>query len=229
MNKIKILGILVMSILTVSLFASTYYLLPVTQNNVGSATFTYNPVKTNYNITTNIVSEVVTGYKTNYSVITNTIEEEIIVNVYVTNSVPLPYSLLIEAEDGVIVAPFSKSTSYISQPRETSLSSSGRATYTFNVPYNGNYLVTLRVNAPNEGANSIFLNIDSQPTDPATIFDIPVTSSYQDRTVNWRGNGEYNRAQFIPKVFTLSAGAHTLIIRGREGNTRIDKITIVSQ
>jgi len=231
MNKIKYY----LLTLTLTLFTcffgigATYYLVPVSQNQAGLATFNASPVQTNYVYSTNVVDEFYSRYVTNYVTITNYVTQNVVVNVYVTNSTPQPFSLTIEAESVAVVSPFVKSGAYIYQPRETSLSGAGKASYNFSVPSAGNYLVVLRIGAPHEGANSIFLNIDAVPTDPATIFDIPVTQSFESRTVNWRGNGTYVSSQFVPKVFTLSAGNHVLNLYGREGGTLIDQIKIVSQ
>jgi hypothetical protein len=35
-----------------------------------------------------------------------------------------------------------------------------------------------------------------------------------------------NNSQFSPKIFTLSAGMHQLIVRGREPNTQLSTITV---
>jgi len=90
----------------------------------------------------------------------------------------------------------------------------GRAAYTFTISTTGDYLVSAPVNAPDESANSFFVNIDAEPTDPEMTWDIPLTSGLTERTVSWRGNGTFDNAQFTPKVFNLSAGTHTLIVRG---------------
>ena len=62
------------------------------------------------------------------------------------------------------------------------------------------------------------------------IWDIPVCSTLTSRTVSWRGNGNGDPAssQYSPKVFTLSAGTHQLIIRGREANTTLGTISIAA-
>jgi hypothetical protein len=62
------------------------------------------------------------------------------------------------------------------------------------------------------------------------IWDIPVGTGFVNRTVSWRGNGNGipTSSQYIPKVFTLSAGTHQLIIRGREANTRLGTISITA-
>ena len=123
--------------------------------------------------------------------------------------------------------PFSTANGILSQLIETDLPESGRASYSFYIDNPGNYIVTTRVNAPSEGTNSFFVNIDAEPTDPTMIWDVlPITAAVETRTVGWRGNGTFSSPQFPTKVFTLSKGWHTLIIRGREANTRLSVITI---
>lgn len=197
-------------------------------SNIGTISFTLSPYQTNYvNLTNNI-------FNTNTITLTNIVRTTNYVNltnvVYITNGNPVVFQpIIIEAESGTVISPFIKTSTYISQSSETSISTAGKATYTFTIAESGNYLVNLLVNAPDEGANSLFVNIDATPTDPVSIFDIPTASTFQNRTVNWRGNGTYLASQFIPKVFTLSAGTHTLNIYGRERNVQIDKITITKQ
>jgi len=62
------------------------------------------------------------------------------------------------------------------------------------------------------------------------IWDIPVSTNLTSRTVSWRGkgNGDPASAEFLPKVFTLSAGTHQLIIRGHEANTALGTIRIAA-
>jgi hypothetical protein len=100
--------------------------------------------------------------------------------------------------------------------------------YNFNIPKTGNYLVSAMVKAPNDGQNSFYVNIDAEPTDPLMTWDIPVCSVLTNCTVSWRGSGSSDpaTAQYKPKVFYLPAGAHQLVIRGREPNTTLGTITI---
>lgn len=142
-------------------------------------------------------------------------------------------SLSFASSSGTLTAPFSASNGMISQPSYTSLSGSGRAAYTFTVP-GGNYVVSALINAPSTDGNSLFVNIDAEPTDPLMIWDVPVTTGTASCTVSWRGYGTASStnlsgmtAQFAPKVFTLSAGTHQLIVRGREPNCQLGTITIV--
>jgi len=141
-----------------------------------------------------------------------------------------PSGLTFAADSGTISSPFVATNGTILQPVETILASSGRAAYSFDVVNAGNYLVSAMVSAANEGQNSLFVNIDAEPTDPLMIWDIPVTTVLASRTVSWRGNGTADpaSAQFSPKVFTLTAGTHQLIIRGREAATTLGTISIVA-
>jgi hypothetical protein len=82
------------------------------------------------------------------------------------------------------------------------------------------------INAPHAGANSLFANIDSEPTDPYMIWDIPLTSQTEERLLGWRGNGTFEAAEFPTKYFDLTPGTHRLIIRGREANAQIYGVVI---
>jgi hypothetical protein len=83
------------------------------------------------------------------------------------------------------------------------------------------------VNAPDESTNSFFVNIDAQPVDPDMIWDIQLTTGFEKRLVNWRGNGDSSTDQFTPKSFKLDPGAHTLVIVGREPDVRLKSVTIL--
>ena len=136
--------------------------------------------------------------------------------------------LAFASTNGTISGPLSINGDFISQPVETDASGGGQAIYFFNVVTAGDYVISAVVNAPNTGANSIYVNIDSPVSEPMTVWDIPVTTNFQRSVVAWRGNGTPDVDQFTPKVFTLAAGQHQLIIVGREANTQLGQITIQS-
>jgi hypothetical protein len=77
-------------------------------------------------------------------------------------------------------------------------------------------VVQALVNAPGEDANSFYVNVDAQPEDPLMIWDFEVTNGFEERTVSWRGNGTPESDEIAPKRFNLAAGAHKLILVGRE-------------
>jgi hypothetical protein len=131
---------------------------------------------------------------------------------------PPPSGLTFAADAGSITAPFVVSNHIVYQTSLTSVTSGGQAIYPFTLANAGRYIVTAMVNAPNGGANSFFVNMDAQPTDPLMIWDVPIWNGFTNETVCWTG--------YAPKVFTLSAGQHQLIIRGREGNAQLQSVTI---
>jgi hypothetical protein len=132
-----------------------------------------------------------------------------------------PSGLTFAADSGTINAPFALLGGVLSQSLLTGLLGSGRAAYDFTISTPGDYIVSALVNAPNNGADSFYVNIDSEPTDPFMIWDIPATTGFTNRTVTWEG-----LAGSSPTIFKLSAGTHQLIIRGREANTQLQTITI---
>jgi hypothetical protein len=142
-------------------------------------------------------------------------------------SAPAANGLSFEAEAGTVSAPFVVSGGAISQAAQTDVTSGGRAAYTFVVTNAGNYVIQAVVNAPSEAENSLYVNVDGEPQDPAMIWQIPVTSGFESLVVSWQGAGTYDAPQFVPKVFALSAGTHQLIVRGREPNTQLDRIGMV--
>jgi hypothetical protein len=124
------------------------------------------------------------------------------------------------AASGIITSPFVINGDLtISQPVQTLVpAQGGRALYTFNVTTPGDYVMLAMVNCPDDGSNSFFINIDAEPS-TAMVWHIPVTSGLESRTVTWSPDTE-------PKVWTLNAGVHQLIIRGREANARLGQITL---
>jgi len=142
--------------------------------------------------------------------------------------------LSFNADSGILLAPFTvtasglvPSGSYVSQASTTGLAGSGEAVYAFNITSAGSYAISILVNAPNSAANSFYVNIDGQPTDPTMIWDPPVTSGFTNLVVSWRGTGTDTNNQFAPIVFNLSTGTHQLVVRGREGGGQLASISII--
>jgi len=143
----------------------------------------------------------------------------------VTGSARGLLGLSFDSTSGAIVAPFTINlANTISQSVETlDPATAGRAVYEFGVTNAGDYIVSINVDAPSDGANSISVNIDADPTSSAMIWDIPLTSGPQNQTVTWRGSGGV-----APQVWSLSAGTHQLIILGREAGVVIGRIAILA-
>jgi hypothetical protein len=114
----------------------------------------------------------------------------------------------------------------VSQPTKTTLTTGGKAVYNFSLATAGDYTVSMLAYAQNTRCNSLYVNIDGEPIDPTMIWDVPVTKAFTYLPVSWRGTGTESVPQFAPKVFTLSAGPHQLIVRGLDRQTAFREITI---
>lgn len=157
--------------------------------------------------------------------------KETLPTLMVTNQIAVAGSLSAEVvtrsvADAVISAPFILTNGIISQAEQYELNDSGKAIFTFAVTNAGDYLIKAAVNAPDESANSFYVNMDSQPEDPIMIWDVDVTNGFEERTISWRGNGEPESDEFVPKHFNLTAGIHKLIVLGREANTELKSVTL---
>lgn len=139
---------------------------------------------------------------------------------YVVGQRPPPASLVFASCSGAISGPFVATNGMIYQTTQSGVTDGGRADYTFTIANAGPYLVFASVNAPDDSANSLYVNIDGEPTDPMMIWDIPLTTGFMDRTVSWRGEGG------VSKIFNLQPGTHHLVVRGREANVQLSSVTI---
>ena len=133
---------------------------------------------------------------------------------------PVPVGVGFSSTTGTISAPFViNSDDTISQSVLTAEpSQGGKAVYQFNAPSSGDYVVSAKVNSPDGGSNSFFVNIDAEPS-TAMVWDIPITSGLETRNVTWDPST-------TPQTWTLTAGIHQLIIRGREADAKLGQITI---
>ncbi|MEK7635596.1 MAG: fibronectin type III domain-containing protein [Patescibacteria group bacterium] len=133
-----------------------------------------------------------------------------------------------EAESCILASPMqivSDSLASNNQYIQTSILESGTATCSFSVSAAGAYKIIARVFAQNGGTDSFYFQIDNSPED---IWDLNPTASPGEYSV-WReddlakrGTGTFDNPQYDPYTLTLSSGAHTLALRGRESNTRLD-------
>src|SRR6476659_9986270 len=73
-----------------------------------------------------------------------------------------------------VKAPFVLTNDCLYQPDiKTELNEDGgKAIYNFTITNADDYVIHATINAPGEDSNSFFLNIDVQPEDPLTIWDI---------------------------------------------------------
>jgi hypothetical protein len=81
----------------------------------------------------------------------------------------------------------------------------------------GEYSLEAKVLAPDEGANSLWIDFDSDPSgDNSRCWDITVGSGWNTQEVTWRLEA--------PKIWALSAGEHVLHIVQREP-AQIESVT----
>jgi len=139
---------------------------------------------------------------------------------------PLVY-LNFEAESGVLVDPMAKYTD-VNASGGTFIQTSGAndigtATYSINFPYTGNYIIWFRVVFTDGGTDSIYITVDGGSEDIFGGSGIVVYSpNWQWLVVNG-GNGVT-----IPRIFNVTAGTHTLMFRGRETGTKLDKFIVTN-
>ena len=181
---------------------------------VSNTSVTEVPSPTNTTLPTNTASP------TNTSVPTNTASPT-----SVNFPSPLP-GLSWEAEQGEITAPFVVTTGVVSQENlTTNPSDGGRARYQFSIQDTGEYIVKAIVNAPDASSNSFFVGMDGEP-DTSMTWDVIPTNGFEERIVSWREGTAPDGSTSTQKVFYLTPGEHMLIIRGREGNTLLDKVEL---
>jgi hypothetical protein len=129
----------------------------------------------------------------------------------------MPAAAPIPATAAKVTKPLAVKDGVLSQPERTEITDGGQAVFEFSVPKDGDYVIHAVVKAPDDDSNSFYVNVDTLPKeDPLMIWDIDHTSDFEERVVNWRGNGEAGSGEFSPKVFKLTAGAHKLYLVGRE-------------
>jgi len=139
---------------------------------------------------------------------------------------PSTPGITITADKATLSKPLVLKDGAISQPMQTDTKDGGKAVFEFTAPKDGDYEIYAEVNATSEENNSFFLNIDAAPEEPLMIWDIDVTTGFEERVVSWRGNGDGQNDEFNPKRFTLKAGAHKINVVGREPDAALRKLTI---
>ncbi len=130
---------------------------------------------------------------------------------------PLMSGLEFPTAAGLIETPFTTESGALSQSVQTyDPGPGGRARWRVTIPETGYYTVTASVSAPSATENSFFIDWDKESY--PVRWDIPITKGFEMRTARWPGED--------PRVWELTKGVHTLIIRGREPNTLIDSIRV---
>ncbi len=151
----------------------------------------------------------------------------------------LPFTLHLEAESGDLTAPMALSTNVPAADAApvvhaaSSISEDGALTLHFEVPVEADYMAWCRVNTASGASDSFYVSLDGDPS-TEDVYDA-AEETFAD-TWKWtalcgRGaatNGYEYAYSVAPRVFHLTAGAHSITFRGRERNTRLDAIVITS-
>ena len=102
----------------------------------------------------------------------------------------------------------------------------GRATYQIYVPEAGPYIVWCRVLASNASSDSFYVSMDGGAEDVYDAAETTYSSSWRWTKINGRAGG--NALTLNPRVFTLTAGLHTLVFRQRDPNTGLSRLIVTN-
>ena len=109
----------------------------------------------------------------------------------------------------------------------TMVADAGTGDWTFSVPSPGTYVVWCRVKSANAYEDSFFVKMDGGTEDVYDTAEGTWSPSWQWTRLNGRG-GAGVPLTLNPRTFSLSAGSHTLEFRGRETNTRVDRVIVTN-
>ncbi|MEK7635603.1 MAG: hypothetical protein AAB405_00765 [Patescibacteria group bacterium] len=139
---------------------------------------------------------------------------------------------IIEAESGILTSPMQIGTTSSDTYVYTTTDNQGSANFTFNINIAGKYMLEARVNSNNNVArDSFFIGLDGESVqgNDTYTYDLPLTSIFVQDNVSLRGlNGNALFSEFDPMIYNLSQGTHSFTFYGRESNTWLDQIRLVS-
>lgn len=149
---------------------------------------------------------------------------------FTTSSTTTPSTgpIYIEAEGGTVAGMTIVSDTTASAGRfiKSTTANAGTVQVTFSVPAAGQYVIWGRVRATNGDNDSLFVKVDGGAEDIWDMAENKWSATWQWSAVNGR-NGS-NPLTIPQRVFTLSAGTHTLTLRGREVGSSLDRIVITN-
>jgi hypothetical protein len=148
----------------------------------------------------------------------------------VTVSKPLAPYVAVELEAGRLTSPMvitSSSGASAGGYVTSATVDQGSAVVTVNVPKSGEYAIWCRVLGRDGNRDSMFVSVDGGAEDIYDMTEGLWSSAWQWTPVNGRAGGRRPLA-LNPRVFTLSAGAHTITFRGREPGAGLDRIIVTS-
>jgi hypothetical protein len=135
-----------------------------------------------------------------------------------------PFFLTLEAEAAALVSPMtiaSDSNASGGLCIASTVSDTGLATFSIDIPAAGDYVVWCRVLSPTNWFDSFYVSADG-----GTEY---VYATAQDRWTNaWQWSALVMDAGPAPRVFQFAVGNHTVVFRGREPGTALDQIVITN-
>jgi hypothetical protein len=142
---------------------------------------------------------------------------------------------LVEAEDGQLTPPMQSGSDPGASGGQYVYSGAvdqGQSSYTFQIDQPGSYRLEAMINSRgNGGWNSFFVGLDSE--NPANnneyAWDTAEGPSWEWDVVSLRGpGGDHLTADYDPKVWQLDQGTHTFVFAGREANSWLDQLRLMS-
>jgi S-layer homology domain len=109
----------------------------------------------------------------------------------------------------------------------TTATDAGTATWTFTVPASGSYYVWSRVLAPDGEHDSFYAKANAGSEDIYDDAEGTWSPSWQWTVLNGR-DGTGIPLTLNPRILTLSAGTNSFTVRGREMNSKLDRILITN-
>ncbi|MBA3714945.1 MAG: hypothetical protein H0W76_21200 [Pyrinomonadaceae bacterium] len=135
-----------------------------------------------------------------------------------------------EAEQGFSAAPMVISSeasasggAYIA----SNIRTAGSATFNIDLATDGNYVIWSRVLAPSNENDSFYVSVDGGPEDVYDVAYNTWSDSWQWTRVNGRAD-EQIPLTLNPRIFELSAGAHQIVFRARDPDTKLDRLIITN-
>ncbi|MEK7635600.1 MAG: glycosyl hydrolase family 28-related protein [Patescibacteria group bacterium] len=116
----------------------------------------------------------------------------------------------------------------------TTIDNTGSVKFTFDIQTAGQYKLEARVNSSNDGGqNSFFVGLDNELAQGNNLYayHFPTSTGFiWDEVSKW-GNGQTGNppiSEFDPMIWNLTQGTHSFTFYGRESNTWLDQIRLVS-
>ena len=136
-------------------------------------------------------------------------------------------AIRMEAESGTLTSPMIVAADplafggkYVSSP----VNGAGSVSYIVNIPAAGQYVIWCRVLASSSAHDSFFVSVDGGTEDVYDVAEGTWSSLWQWSRVTGRAGGP--PLTLNPRIFTLSAGAHPLLFRARDPDTRLDRVVV---